>query len=71
MSKKRISFDVLDDGTLVPKFYKRDLDKMRDVVGLLNAIPADGMGQAKRAAVALQNVLDGVYTTQEDAPEDE
>ena len=70
MSKKRISFDVLDDGRLVPKWYKRDLDKMRDVVGLLNAIPADGMAQAKVASVALQNVLDGVYETDEDAPEE-
>ena len=70
MSKKRITFDVMDDGTLVPRFYKRDIDKMRDVVGLLNAIPADGMGQAKRAAVALMNVLNGVYTTQDDAPEE-
>ena len=61
MSKKRITFDVMDDGTLLPKFYQRDLNKMRDVVSLLNAIPADGMGQAKVAAEALQNVLDGVY----------
>jgi hypothetical protein len=66
MSKKRISFDVMDDGRLLPKFYKNDLAKMQDIVGLLNALPSDGMGQAKVAARALQNVLDGVY----DAPEE-
>ncbi|WP_455387595.1 hypothetical protein [Petrachloros mirabilis] len=66
MSKKRISFDVMDDGKLVPKFYQRDLKRMKEVAELLDALPSEGMGQAKIAAQALRNVVDGVYEVEEE-----
>lgn len=69
VSKKRISFDVMDDGRLVPKFYQRDVTKMLEVVSLLNVLPEE-LEQAHLAARALQNVVDGVFQTDEDAPED-
>ena len=70
MSKKRIPLAVMDDGRIVPDFYKRDIKRMQYVTDLLGALPAEGMGQAKVAVEALQNVLDGNYDTVEDAPEE-